>query len=210
MILDLRHGDSFERLKEIPEGSVAACVCDPPYGLEFMGAKWDRLWESGAGMTKPGIGERRTPWPSFGSLTSFGGANPTCETCGGRRRGAKKCSCDKPDWRVRGEKVVDPLSDEGLSMATKQRQQMQTWHEGWIAEVYRTLKPGGVIKAFAATRTAHRLAAAMESAGFTHIQLEAWAYATGFPKSLNISEVWPGWGTALKPAWEPFVVGVKR
>jgi len=35
---------------------------------------------------------------------------------------------------------------------------------------------------------------------------------SGFPKSMNIGKAldqWNGWGTALKPSWEPVVVGRK-
>lgn len=55
-------------------------------------------------------------------------------------------------------------------------QQMQEWHKQWVAEVFRALKPGGVLKAFSAPRTFHRLAAAMQEVGFVDIQLEAWGY----------------------------------
>jgi len=68
---------------------------------------------------------------------------------------------------------------------------MQSWHEGWLRECYRVLKPGGVIKAFSGTRTFHRLTAAMENVGFVldpKESLEAWIYASGFPKSLNVSK----------------------
>ena len=67
----------------------------------------------------------------------------------------------------------------------------QTWHEEWLAEAYRVLPPGGVIKAFSGTRTFHRLAAAMEAVGFELVpeeSLAAWVYASGFPKSLDVSK----------------------
>ena len=66
---------------------------------------------------------------------------------------------------------------------------MQGWHVRWLSECYRVIVPGGVIKAFGGSRTAHRLAAAMREAGFTDIRLEAWNYATGFPKSMNIGKM---------------------
>ena len=89
----------------------------------------------------------------------------------------------------------------------------QEWHKDWLEQAYRVLAPEGIIKAFSGTRTFHRLAAAMEQAGFVDIRLEAWCYGSGFPKSLNIGhalEDWKGWGTALKPAWEPVLVGRKK
>jgi len=123
-------------------------------------------------------------------------------------------------------------------------------------EVYRTLRPGGIVKAFSGTRTFHRMAAAMEEAGFLDIHLETWCYGSGFPKSLNVGkaiaahrltgrsdstvtgdgqardrsgqhwsefptgrtnspdskprdELWDGWHTALKPSFEPVIVGRK-
>jgi len=38
-------GDCISRLKELPDNSIDAVICDPPYGLEFMGKEWDRLWD---------------------------------------------------------------------------------------------------------------------------------------------------------------------
>jgi DNA modification methylase len=36
IISTLRHGDCVDLLGGVPEGSIGAVVCDPPYGLEFM------------------------------------------------------------------------------------------------------------------------------------------------------------------------------
>ena len=55
-------------------------------------------------------------------------------------------------------------------------------------QLYRVLKPGGVVMAFSATRTFHRLCEAVEGAGFTGLELHAWCYGSGFPKSLNIAK----------------------
>lgn len=77
--------------------------------------------------------------------------------------------------------------------------------EFW-AEVLRVLKPGGHVVAFGGTRTYHRLALAIEDAGFEIRDQLAWAYGTGFPKSHNLPG---GLGTALKPAWEPIVLARK-
>ncbi len=199
MNIDLKHGDCVDVLKAMKEESVGSVICDPPYGLSFMGKDFDKL----------GNGESQ-----------------------------------------------------------------QLWHRDWLNEAYRVLQGGGIIKAFSGTRTFHRLAAAMEQAGFVDVRLEAWTYGSGFPKSLNIgkaidkaagverevvgsydprskfdgkkresraisenwrqmegrdnpedrmdwsealitapsteeAKLWDGWGTALKPAWEPVLVGRK-
>ena len=181
-------GDCIEVMRGMAEASVDAIVTDPPYGLGFMGRAWDAL--------PPGY-----------------------------------------DFAV---------------------------------ECLRVLKPGGHMLAFGGTRTWHRLAVAIEDAGFEIRDSIAWMYGSGFPKSLDVSkaidkaagaerevvgdkldrpgyhlsphdsgtgalghglscttaetrlaaatitapatadaERWQGWGTALKPAFEPIVVARK-
>lgn len=114
------------------------------------------------------------------------------------------------------------------------------------------LKPGGYLLAFGGTRTYHRIACAVEDAGFEIRDCIMWLYGSGFPKSMNIglavdkklgneSKVvgegrsggtsrayqseetttagayqlkeaqneWKGWGTALKPSYEPIIVARK-
>jgi site-specific DNA-methyltransferase (adenine-specific) len=87
------------------------------------------------------------------------------------------------------------------------------WDGGEIAfsvelwqEVYRVLKPGAHLVAFSGTRTYHRMACAIEDAGFEIRDQIGWLFGTGFPKSHNVGD---GWGTALKPAWEPIVLARK-
>ncbi len=130
--------------------------------------------------------------------------------------------------------------------------------EFW-AECLRVLKPGGHVIAFGGTRTYHRLAVAIEDAGFEIRDQLAWVYGSGFPKSHDVSRAidkhlgatprlvseratgwngtlggkgalsgistpdvrreyapatpeaaeWDGWGTALKPAWEPIALARK-
>lgn len=52
----------------------------------------------------------------------------------------------------------------------------------------RILKPGGHLLAFGGSRTYHRLAIAIEDAGFQIRDQIMWVYGSGFPKSLNISK----------------------
>ncbi|SHP62684.1 Modification methylase HindIII [Mycobacteroides abscessus subsp. bolletii] len=82
----------------------------------------------------------------------------------------------------------------------------QRWCTAWATECLRILKPGGHLLAFGGSRTWHRLAAAIEDAGFEIRDSIAWLFAQGFPKSMNLPG---GLGTALKPAFEPIVVARK-
>ena len=55
-------------------------------------------------------------------------------------------------------------------------------------ECLRVLKPGGHLLAFGGSRTYHRLAVAIEDAGFQIRDQIMWVYGSGFPKSLNIGK----------------------
>lgn len=135
----------------------------------------------------------------------------------------------------------------------------ETW---WLA--WQLLPPGGHLVAFGGTRTFHRMACAIEDAGFELRDTLMWLYGSGFPKSHDTSKgidkalgaersvlaegapvarmipgadqnatgswtkdngrtyvpqitaagsaeaaAWEGWGTALKPAWEPIILARK-
>jgi len=126
--------------------------------------------------------------------------------------------------------------------------------EHYWREVARVAKPGAMMLCFGGTRTFHRLACAIEDAGWEIRDCLMWLYGQGFPKSLDISKAidraagalspegiaftvagqtgkllgtvpsrgyvqpapataaaafWSGWGTSLKPAWEPIIVAMK-
>lgn len=80
--------------------------------------------------------------------------------------------------------------------------------EFW-AEVFRVMKPGAHLIAFSGTRTYHRLVCAIEDAGFEIRDQIGWLFGSGFPKSHSQAGEWEGWGSALKPAWEPICLARK-
>ena len=187
----LIHGDALGALPELASASIDAVITDPPYELGFMGRAWD----------------------------------------------ASGIAYSVDLWR----------------------------------HCLRVVKPGGHLLAFGGSRTYHRLAVAVEDAGFELRDSIMWIYGSGFPKSLDVSKAidkaagaerevigkaadfardgatrktdgshvspgsasgtlnefgdrspadvttpatddakrWAGWGTALKPAFEPIVVARK-
>jgi len=222
-----------------------------------MGKEWDKLGGSfttakgrGEGAAQHGTG--RKGFDDYGPLPNYiGGGNIKCPDCGDPVDGRNPA---KPDRRRGCRCVCGGAKRERQRLASSA---IQEWHTAWLTEVFRVLEPGGRLKTFGGTRVFHRLAAAMGDVGFTDIQLEAWAYGSGFPKSHNVAVYmdrmltegksrtvirkgvgnlngkfaeagkgfvsqskahtittteatpWIGWGTALKPAWEPVLTGVK-
>ena len=177
-------GNNLDVLPTLPDNSVDSIVTDPPYELGFMGKKWD---------------------------------------------------------------------SSGIAYS------VELWQQ-----CLRVLKPGGHLLSFGGTRTYHRVAVAIEDAGFELRDSIAWLYGSGFPKSMDVSKAidkaagaerevigtkiaspkgisqaesrsdsaagayggetkeiditapstleakqWQGWGTALKPAFEPVIVARK-
>ena len=71
----------------------------------------------------------------------------------------------------------------------------KSWDNSGIAydvtvwrQCLRVLKPGGHLIAFGGSRTYHRLAVAIEDAGFEIRDQIQWIYGSGFPKSLDVSK----------------------
>uniref|UniRef100_A0A9E7ZFS5 site-specific DNA-methyltransferase (adenine-specific) n=1 Tax=Bosea sp. NBC_00436 TaxID=2969620 RepID=A0A9E7ZFS5_9HYPH len=92
----------------------------------------------------------------------------------------------------------------------------QEWDGGGIAfdvetwrAAYAVLKPGGHLVAFGGPRTFHRLAVAVEDAGFEIRDVIMWIFGSGFPKSMNLRGRHAGRGTALKPGFEPIIIARK-
>ena len=78
----------------------------------------------------------------------------------------------------------------------------------WGIEALRIMKPGGHLLMFGSPRRFHRQTAGLEDAGFEIRDCLMWLYGSGFPKSHNHFGL-EGYGTALKPAWEPVVMAMK-
>lgn len=147
--------------------------------------------------------------------------------------------------------VTDPPYEIGFMNKKWDSSGVSFRPETWAA-VYDKLKPGAHLVAFGGTRTYHRMACAIEDAGFEIRDQLAWCYGSGFPKSHDISKAidkdkgigvvnagaaheqnikrsfsrhydradkgntitanavsWQGWGTAIKPAWEPICLARK-
>jgi site-specific DNA-methyltransferase (adenine-specific) len=120
--------------------------------------------------------------------------------------------------------VTDPPA--GISFMGKEWDTDKGGRDHWIkwmqeiaTECNRVLKPGGHALVWAIPRTSHWTATAWENAGFQIRDVVAHVFGSGFPKSLNIGKAvdklqgnereitgYEGWGTALKPAREDWIL----
>lgn len=148
--ITIYQGDCVEVMAAMPPASIDAIVTDPPYGLQFMDARWDRLWRSRT--------EADQEWM------------------------AERVARDADDGlAVRQRKLPD------LATSRRRGREMQAWHERWAAEALRVIKPGGHLVAFGGARTYHRLASALEDAGWELRDCLSWLYGSGFPKSHDVA-----------------------
>jgi site-specific DNA-methyltransferase (adenine-specific) len=144
------------------------------------------------------------------------------------------CVCDPPYHLTQASRRGSPRNNDPKTPFGRTRLGSRgfmgtTWDGGDTAfqpafwsDVLRVLMPGAMLLAFGGTRTFHRLLCAIEDAGFEIRDCLMWLYGSGFPKSLDISKAlakaaeatelakrWDGWGSSLKPAWEPIILAMK-
>ena len=187
MNIDLHHGDCLEILRTIPVASVDAVVTDPPYGLSFMGKKWDYdvpsedIWRECLRVLKPG-----------GHLLAFAGTR-TQHRMAVRIEDAGFEIRDMIAW-VYGSGFPKSLDvSKALDKAA-----------GAERKVVGQKVRGDVEKAKAngstyAAAEANKNNKAIFGYGVENITTPA----------THAAQQWQGWGTALKPALEPITVARK-
>jgi DNA modification methylase len=166
------HGDCRQTLRTLADCSVDSIVTDPPYGLEFMGKDWDAPWKGKAktefNHIEPGTFGGFTSLPNHSRVN-----NVKCAACDRWKFSSSPCVCDAPKFpNARRDAMVE----------------FQLWFQQVADECLRVLKPGGHLLAFGGTRTYHRMAVAIEDAGFEVRDSIHWLYGSGFPKSLDVSK----------------------
>jgi hypothetical protein len=151
-MVELLLGDCLTVLASRPADSVDAVVTDPPYGMRFMGAAWD-----GADIEA-----------SVAQAESLFRA---------RRAGdsAEKSAAMKA---IRSPTVINsPAAAAGTyDRSPAANLAFQAWCQRWAAAALRVTKPGGYLLAFGGTRTFHRLACALEGAGWEMRDTLCWLY----------------------------------
>jgi len=103
-------------------------------------------------------------------------------------------------WHGSCKDILPTFADESFdSICTDPPYELGFMGKGWDSsgiaydvdvwrECFRVLKPGGFLLAFGGSRTWHRIAVAIEDAGFEVRDSIAWLYGSGFPKSLDVAK----------------------
>lgn len=181
----IKHTDCLTALPKLDADSVDAIITDPPYGIGMSGMAWDGRLIAHAARRDSEL--RRDLGPFSRGGDSPGRTLPRTRSA----FGGHSAHAGAYDFTPRGMRAF------------------QAFSASWTRECLRVLKPGGHLAAFASPRTAHRLACGLEEAGFELRDVLMWLHGQGFPKSLNPTGRSRGWGTALKPAYEPILLARK-
>lgn len=206
--LTLMNGDCVEKMKEMADESVDAILCDPPYGLKFMNKDFDDLGE----------GKQQREWhvqwvreayrvlKPNGVMKAFGGTRTYQHLLGAM----EDCGFENLQLAIWCYGSGFPKS-LNISKAFDRKNEKETGEVGDIIGF--TKGVGGEnlndIVNGKEVRT-------NEEEGGKGVG----AYGTGAKQvSVDVpvrewvteeAKTWEGWGTALKPAYEPVCVGHKR
>ncbi len=179
-------GDSRVLLRELPDSSVDSVVSDPPYELGFMGKGWD----------KTGIAYDVELWREVfrvlkpgGHLVAFGGT---------RTYHRMVCAIEDAGFEIRDQLAW--VYGSGFPKSHDVGKAIDK-DAGAEREVV-----GFDVNAFA-KRNRRRAEGGMPAlcGGFSDADNGATITAPATPEA----EQWEGWGTALKPAWEPICLARK-
>ena len=188
---EIKNADCREVMRSLPENSIDSIVTDPPYGLEFMGKGWDRgvpgieFWTEALRVLKPG-----------GHLLAFGGTRTfhrltvAIEDSGFEIR-------DCLGWIYgsgfpKSHNISKAIEAKIITGGSNPRQIRKIE----MGKNYKPHKLSGT-KDFGISR----------GGGFG-ADLDR-DLTESLPIENPEAAEWSGWGTALKPAWEPIILARK-
>lgn len=174
-------GDCIEVLRTLPDCSVDAVVTDPPYGLSFMGRKWDYdvpsvdVWAECLRVLKPG-----------GHLLAFAGTRTQHRMC---------CRIEDAGFEIRD--MIAWVYGSGFPKSLNVAKAIESG-SGRPEDIRRMQMGGDYVPSCRGRANYDHGAGSAMDAGVAEWQ----------PAS-EAARQWQGWGTALKPALEPITVARK-
>jgi len=227
---DLYLGDCREVMATMDANSIDAIVTDPPYGLEFMGKEWDRLWatrdkskdltgKSGspflaAGVNKYIAGVQAQDWHYTWAVEALRIAKPGAHLLafgGTRTHHRLMCAIEDAGWEIRDtvmwvygsgfpksldvSKAIDKAA--GVERLVERRLVADLLGERELAVTYN-----------GASNIGRKRDGKLGYAPGNEYPIVDRTVAITSPAT-DAARQWQGWGTALKPAWEPIIMARK-
>lgn len=185
----LHCGDCLELAKGIPDNTFDSFVTDPPYGLRFMGKDWDHgvpgvhFWQEFLRVAKPGA-----------HLLAFGGT---------RTHHRLMVAIEDAGWEIRdtlmwvyGSGFPKSLDvSKAIDTAAGVEREVVGQREDILKK-----QSADLIRGSRKIAESFNAGAPERNNGFTTVSANVTAPATDAAKQ------WDGWGTTLKPAWEPIIL----
>jgi len=187
LTVQLYCGDCLDVLPTLAENSVDTIVTDPPYGLGFMGKDWDRgvpgvpFWVEMLRVVKPGA-----------MLLAFGGT---------RTFHRLTCAIEDAGWEIRD--CVMWLYGSGFPKSHDISKAIDK-EAGAEREVTGVDDSRGHYDA-CERKDGQRFTGTTYNHGKPGGQKKNDITSPATPDAA----LWDGWGTALKPAWEPIILAMK-
>ena len=182
-MIEIKIGDCVDRLKDLADNSVDAIICDPPYGLKFMAKGWDNIGEGSQQREwhKGWLKEAHRVLKPDGVLKAFSGSRTF-------------------------HHLIAMMGEIGFSDL---RVEAWTYGSGFPKSHNVALgidKKQGHPNRGKAIPTASRYQASDTEQKNKLVSNPVEAYKS----KTDDSKPFQGYGTALKPSWEPVCIGVKK
>jgi site-specific DNA-methyltransferase (adenine-specific) len=181
----LLQGDCRQVLATLAADSIDSVVTDPPYGLSFMGKEWDHgvpgapFWQEILRVAKPGA-----------FLLAFGGT---------RTFHRLTCAIEDAGWEIRD--CIMWVYSSGFPKSLDISKALDKAAGATRTEVIGQYQPPQMDKPWNLTNAADERNVEMFSSSRNNLDILA--------PVTDSAKQWNGWGTALKPAWEPIIVARK-
>ncbi len=205
LVMQIQHGDNVQLLKQLPPNSIGAVVTDPPYGLAFMGKSWDAPWKE---MEETETEEEVAP------------------TVAARRAFQEWATI----WLKECYRILQPGGLIKVFGGTRMYHRMGaamtaagfeiTHLEAWVygsgfpksLDVSKALdKYQGAKREVLGTRPGRKSSSGSGCYNWNNPNnLADQSIVPVTEPSTDLALKYNGYGTSLKPAWEPFLVGLKK
>jgi len=214
----LYQGDCLDVLQELPENSVDSVICDPPYGLGFLSMAWDTFQQEYLNKRRESD-KKRQPRTDGRKVVAWGNAADA---------GAYDYSRNNEfqEWCYTWARECLRVAKPGAMLVafggtrTSHRLTCAVEDAGWqIRDTLMWVYGSGFPKSYDISKGIDRAAGAKrrvvgvagKSGSKRHSMAGDFAggeYMSTAPAT-DVAKLWSGWGTALKPHYEPIVLAMK-